>query len=143
MTPKNGIIETGAPGAPGAKDAAAQASRDSEGFVKRFLAGVPADVATTFSQAQLQAIKNFMIDDRKRLAVDIRWTISLIWFRFFIVILAGRERRSDQRLAAERAARPFLTWSNVTAIAVFLVMLLISMLGMNYALMMAPVPGID
>ena len=140
MTPKNGIVETAEPGA---KGAAALVPVGSEGFIARFLAGVPADIAQTFSQAQLLAIKNFMIEDRERLAVDIRWTISLIWFRFFIVVLAGPERRSAERLAAERAARPVLTWSNVIVIAVFLVMLMTSLVGMKYALMMARVLGID
>lgn len=140
MTPKNGIVETAEPGA---KGAAALVPVGSEGFIARFLAGVPADIAQTFSQAQLLAIKNFMIEDRERLAVDIRWTISLIWFRFFIVVLAGPERRSAERLAAERAARPVLTWPNVIVIAVFLVMLMTSLVGMKYALMMARVLGID
>ncbi len=140
MTPKNGIVETAEPGA---KSAAALAPVRSEGFIARFLASVPADVASTFSQAQLVAIKDFMIDDRERLTVDIRWTIPLIWFRFFIAVLAGPERRSPERRAAERAARPILTWSNVIVIAVFLVMLLTSLVGMNHGLTMAPVPGVN
>ena len=140
MTPKNGIVETPEPGA---KDAAALVPVSSDGFIARFLAGVPADIAPTFSQAQLLVIRDFMIDDRERLAVDIRWTIPLIWFRFFIVVLAGPERRSTERLAAERAARPILTRSNVLVIAVFLAMLLTSLVGMNFALTMAPVLGIN
>ncbi len=140
MTPKNGIVETGEPGA---KDDAALVPVISDGYIARFLASVPADVASTFSQAQLVAIKDFVINDRARQAVDIRWTIPLIWFRFFIVILAGPERRSAERRAAERAARPILTWSNVIVIAVFLVMLLTSLVGMNYGLTMAPVPGVN
>ncbi len=140
MTPKNGIIETAEPGA---KGAAALVPVDSDGFIARFLARVPADVAATFSQAQLVAIKDFVINDRARQAVDIRWTIPLIWFRFFIVVLAGPERRPPERRAAERAARPILTWSNAIVIAVFLVMLLTSLVGMKYALMMTPVPGVN
>ena len=140
MTPKNGIVETAEPGA---KDAAALVPVSAEGFISRFLARVPADVAPTFSQAQLLAIRDFVVDNRERQAVDIRWTIPLIWFRFFIVVVAGPERRSPRRLAAERAARPILTWSNVIVIAVFVAMLLTSFVGMNYALMMAPVLGVD
>ena len=133
MTPKNGIVETTEPGA---KDAAAMASAGLDGFVKRFLASVPADVAPTFSQAQLLAVKEFVINKRDRQAIDIRWTIPLIWFRFFIVVLAGPERRSAERVALERAARPILTRSNIIAIGVFLVMLLISLVGVNYAVTM-------
>ncbi len=140
MTPKNGIVETAEPGAKGA-DALVPVS--SEGFITRFLARVPADVAPTFSMAQLLAIKDFIINDRVRHAVDIRWSIPLIWLRFFIVVLAGPERRPPERRAAERAARPILTWSNILVIAVFLVMLLTSLVGMNSALMMAPVPGLN
>ncbi len=140
MTPKNGIVETAEPGA---KDAAAVVPVSSEGFISRFLSRVPADVASTFSQAQLFAIRDFVTNNRERQAVDIRWTIPLIWFRFFIVVVAGPERRSPRRLAAERAARPILTWSNIFVIAVFLAMLLTSLVGMNYALMMAPVLGVN
>ncbi len=140
MTPKNGIVETAEPGAKG-DDALVPVVSDR--YIARFLASVPADVASTFSQAQLVAIKDFVINDRARHAVDIRWTIPLIWFRFFIVVLAGPECRSAERLAAERAARPILTWSNVIVIAVFLVMLLTSLVGMNYALMMAPILGVN
>ena len=141
MTPKNGIVETAEPGA---KGAAALVTVGSEGFIARFLASVPADVAPTFSQAQLLAIKDFVIGDRgRRQAVDIRWTIPLIWFRFFIVVLAGPERRSAERMAAERAARPILTWSNVIVIVVFLVMLMTSLVGMNYGLMNSPVLGVN
>ena len=140
MTPKNGIVETAEPGA---KDAAALVPVSSDGFVTRFLASAPADVAPTFSQAQLLAIKDFVINNRYRQAVDIRWSVPLIWFRFFIVVLAGSERRSPERRAADRAARPILTWSNVLVILIFLAMLFTSFLGMSYALVMAPVLGVN
>ena len=131
MTPKNAIVETAEPGA---KGAAALVPVGSGGFIKRFLSRVPADVAPTFTQAQLLAIEDFVINNRDRQAVDIRWTIPLVWFRFFIVVLAGAERRPPERRAADRAARPILTWSNIVVIAVFLVMLFTSILGMGYGL---------
>ena len=137
MTPKNGILETIEPGA---KDAAV-VPVSADGFIARFLSRVPADIAPTFSQAQLFAIRDFVINNRERQAVDIRWTISLIWFRFFIVVLAGPERRSAERRVTERAARPILTRSNILVIAVFLAMLKIFFVGMHYALMMAPILG--
>ena len=140
MTPKNGIVETVEPGA---KDAAALVPVSPDGYIARFHASVPADVAATFSQAQLLAIKDFVINDRVRHAVDIRWTIPLIWFRFFIVVLAGTERRPPERRAAERAARPILTWPNILVIVVFLAMLLTSFVGMHHALMMSPVLGVN
>ncbi len=140
MTPKNGIVETAEPGA---KGAAALIPVVPDGYIARFLASVPADVASTFSRAQLLAIKDFVINDRGRQAVDIRWTIPLIWYRFFIVVLAGSERRSPQRRAADRAARPILTWSNILVILLFLAMLFTSFLGMSYTLMMAPVLGVN
>ena len=140
MTPKNGIIETAEPGA---KGAAALVPVSPDGFISRFLSRVPADVAATFSQAQLFAIRDFVTNNRDRQAVDIRWTIPLIWFRFFIVVLAGPERRSARRRAADKALRPLWTWSNAIVIAVFLVMLLTSLVGMKYALMVAQVPGVN
>ena len=131
MTPKNGMVETARTGA---MAASADGPAGPGGFIARFLSQVPAPVAATFTETQLGAIKDFVVNDRERSAVDIRWTIPLIWFRFFIVVLAGPERRPAERLVAERAARPILTWSNILVIAVFLAMLLASFVGMNYGL---------
>ena len=132
MTPKNGLVQI---------DAAGETSFvavNEDGFIARFLASVPADVAPTFSQAQLLAIKDSIINNRPRQAVDIRWSVPLIWFRFFIVFLAGPERRPAVRRAADRAARPILTWSNIVVVLFFLAMLFTSLLGMSYALMALP-----
>ncbi len=134
MTPKNGIVETTRTGA---MAASAHGPAGSDGFIARFLSQVPAPVAATFTETQLGAIKDFVINDRARQVLDIRWTIPLIWFRFYIVVVAGAERRSPRRIAAERAARPILTWSNVIVIAVLLVMLL----TMNYGLSMGKIFG--
>ena len=51
--------------------------------------------------------------------------------------------RTGAMAASAQGARPILTWSNVIVIAVFLVMLLTSLVGMNHGLTMAPVPGVN
>ena len=140
MTPKNGIVETGEPGA---KGAAALVPVGSDGLIKRFLSSVPAHLAASFTEAQLLAVKDFVINYRERPAIDIRWTIPFFWFRFFIVVIAGPERRSRARLATDKALRPLWTWGNAIVIAVFLAMLLTSFVGMKFALMTAPVLGVN
>ncbi len=138
MTPKNGLVETDTAGE------TVIVPVNEDGIIARFLSSVPADVAPTFSQAQLLAIKDFVINKRSRQAVDIRWSVPLIWFRFFIVFLAGLERRPAGRRAADRAARPILTWSNIVVVLIFLAMLFTSLLGMSYALMVvAPALGMN
>ena len=140
MTPKNGIAETGKPGMKVADDLLPV---NPDGLIARFLSGVPAHLAASFTEAQLSAVKDFVIDSRARQAVDIRWSIPFFWFRFFIVVLAGPERRSTQRLAADRALRPLWTWGNAIVIAVFLAMLCTSFVGMHYALRMSSVLGVN
>lgn len=138
MTPKNGLVETDTAGE------TVIVPVNEDGIIARFLSSVPADVAPTFSQAQLLAIKDFVINKRSRQAVDIRWSVPLIWFRFFIVFLAGPERRPAGRRTADRAARPILTWSNIVVVLIFLAMLFTSLLGMSYALMVvAPALGVN
>jgi len=46
-------------------------------------------------------------------AADIRLSIPLPKFRFYISMFAGRERRAKERLAEERRRSPLITLSNL------------------------------
>jgi len=62
-------------------------------FIARFLARVPPDVASTFTSAQLAAIRRaFGMRYEADHALEIRRHLSLPWGRFYLVLLAGRDR---------------------------------------------------
>ncbi len=49
--------------------------------------------------------------------VDIRFTLPLLFGRYYVTLVAGRERRSSARLAAEREAHPLILPGNVLFVA--------------------------
>lgn len=51
--------------------------------------------------------------------VDIRLTLPLLSGRYFLTVLAGRERRSSERLRAERDQHPLLKTGNVVMFLLF------------------------
>ncbi len=51
--------------------------------------------------------------------VNLRFSIPLPFGRYYVALVAGKERRSGERLASERRKHPLLTFGNV---AVFFVL---------------------
>lgn len=51
--------------------------------------------------------------------VDIRLTLPLLSGRYYLTVLAGRERRSAERLRADRARHPLFKFGNVVLILLF------------------------
>lgn len=49
--------------------------------------------------------------------VNLRFTLPLPFGRYYVTLLMGKERRSDQRLAGERRKHPLLTLGNVILMA--------------------------
>ncbi len=63
-------------------------------FIARFLARVPREVAASFTPAQLGAVQRafgmrYVMDH----AIDVRRSLRLPWGRYYLVLLAGRDRR--------------------------------------------------
>ena len=74
----------------------------SDPFYEQFYARVPADVASTFSDVQLNAIKlAYGARTRGAHGVEVRKSFPFLWMRLYIVLLLGRERRDRSRLARE------------------------------------------
>lgn len=90
--------------------------------VKRLLASVPADSGVTFSPAQLEVIKTAFEAWQGPRPVDIRVTIP-IWRRWYLVVLAGADRRSPERNKDERSNHPLWVIGNAVAIGIILVSL--------------------
>ncbi|MEA5577851.1 hypothetical protein [Anabaena sp. UHCC 0451] len=68
-------------------------------FDQKILAGIPAQIVATFTDAQLTELKRVFV---KRVsnssAVDMRLYIPFFKRRFYLVLLIGKEKRSQQRL---------------------------------------------
>lgn len=68
---------------------------------ERMLRRLPAGIRETLTEHQLDAISDALIPDPPSHAIDYRVSIPLAGRRFYITLLAGRERRSLERLARE------------------------------------------
>jgi hypothetical protein len=114
----------------------------SDPFLAKFFARIPAEVAASFSPAQLQAVKiAFGARSWGSHAIDIRrsFSLPLIWRRFYLVLLAGAERRDEERLRAEGAL--FGTFGNAALTVAFLAVMLGPLALAFYAL--KSLAGID
>lgn len=49
--------------------------------------------------------------------VNIRLSIPLLFGRYYVTIVAGKERRSGERLASERKKHPFMKLGNLVVMA--------------------------
>ena len=68
---------------------------------QRLLRRLPASVLATLTPQQLDAISDALIPDPPSHAVDYRVSVPFMGRRYYITLLAGRERRSLTRLARE------------------------------------------
>ena len=68
---------------------------------QRMLRRLPASVLATLTPVQLAAISDALIPDAPAHAIDYRVSVPFFGKRFYITLLAGRERRSLARLARE------------------------------------------
>ncbi len=117
-------------------------------FFKQFFARVPKAVADSYTDEQLDAIKlTYGARTRGAHLVDIRLSIPFITRRFYVVLLAGQERRPADRLALERALRPVATIANALFIGLFILAFTGALIAVLYTLKMAlgidVFPGID
>ena len=90
----------------------------------KFFGFIPPEIAATFTDAQLNAIERVISSTiGGGHAVDIRLSLPVPGCRFYLVLLAGRERRSHKRIRVER---PNHQWKpvNIIVITVLLILLL-------------------
>ncbi len=112
-----------------------QSSVGDEDFFERLNEKLPADVARSFNGAQLAAIACAFGTRRWRdHAIDLRLLIPLFGRSYYLVLLAGAERRSRARLLRDRLLRPIITIGNGIFAAVFFTAILFSVLVSLYLL---------
>ncbi len=79
-----------------------QCSVRNDPFVKQLVAKLPSDAAATFSDEQFVALKA-ALGGRSwgAHAIDLRWALSFWHWHYYIVFLAGRNRRELSRRESE------------------------------------------
>ncbi len=87
---------------------------EREGF---FLDRIPQDIRETFTDQQIAAVNQAF--KRTRHGIDIRVSLPLPGGRRYLVLLMGKERRSQKRRRYERLRQPLLTAMNVVTMATF------------------------
>jgi hypothetical protein len=103
-------------------------------FIDKFKSRVPRATADSFTPAQLDAIKlAFGARSWGSHAIDLRLSIPLLWARFYLVLLVGRERRPPDRRSGERPLHPITRIGNAIVVAMVVVLILIPLFLALYA----------
>lgn len=110
--------------------------------VKQVRERLPRRIAKSFNDAQLRAIAAaFSARPWKSHRGDLRLSLPFLKRRFYFVLLAGSDKRSDERRKIDRAVHPLVTVGNIFFAVTVLSVLQLGFLGVLYlALSLA---GID
>ncbi|MBW4630456.1 MAG: hypothetical protein KME30_00715 [Iphinoe sp. HA4291-MV1] len=93
----------------------------------QLFAKIPSEITDTFTKEQLEAIKKvFGSRNWTRHPLDLRVSLPIPRQRFYLVLLAGPERRSKQRLQSEKSVYRFRTPGNIVFLVGFFIILLTS-----------------
>ena len=85
---------------------------------ERLMQGIDEAIRETLTPAQEEAIRRAAERNPwDKHAVDIRLTLPMFLDDYYVTLVAGRERRSPARLAAERGKHPLLRSSNIVFFA--------------------------
>lgn len=104
-------------------------------FLNQFFDRIPKDVAATFTDAQLDAVKRaFGARSWGAHSIDLRFSLPLPWRRFYVVFLIGKERRDPGRLRLERVLRPLNVASFAFAVVAFVSLVSLPVLVLFYLL---------
>ena len=102
----------------------------------QFFAHIPPETAATFTDAQVEALKQACSQlNWKKHPVDIRLSVPVLVNRFYLVVLAGPERRSRSRRRVESKKYPFWTATHAIAAASLLSLIFFSSLGIQKILL--------
>ncbi len=74
-----------------------QATLTREIFEKKFFSHIPSDIRQSFSPEQIQALEDAFGEQWARHPLDIRRSFGFWRFRYYFVIIGGRERRDLTR----------------------------------------------
>lgn len=81
---------------------------------------VSPEIAATFTEEQIAAIKNsFQNRQWHKHDLNVRISVPVRLIHFYLVLLAGEERRSKQRLEYEKSLNPIWTPGNILFLIIF------------------------
>lgn len=95
-----------------------EVSAEGEGIYQALINRLPERVRNGFSQEQLAALR----DAARRCKwgshpVDLRWSLPMLFQRCYLVVLAGPERRGEQRRMEESRRNSWATLANLVFLA--------------------------
>ncbi|MEB3829337.1 hypothetical protein [Phormidium sp. CCY1219] len=110
-----------------------QRESHSDPFLDEFASRIPPETASTFTPTQMEMVKReFGPRSWKKHPVDIRLTIPFFKRGFYVVLLSGPERRSRERLRAERGKHPLSTASNLIVLTALSLTVLTAGMGLLF-----------
>lgn len=102
-------------------------------FQALFFSRISGEAARSFSPAQLAAVKRaFGARTPAAHTIDLRFSVPIGSRAWYVVFLAGQERRSADRNGLERLFRPLWTGANVVAAAAFALMFAVALAAVLY-----------
>lgn len=115
---------------------------DNHPVFARMIASVPPQIRTTFSSVQMAALAHATKPPRANHLIDFRVSVPFLGRRYYVTLLFGKERRSRQRLDAERQ----LSLRNATItyfVASLLIVSAVLVCAMVFAYVMKSIVGLD
>ncbi len=91
---------------------------EGSGLIDSLLTRMPPTLRESFTSEQIAALRHAAWRSKfGKHPIDIRWTIPFLHKPFYLVLLAGPERRSAARRLAERSRFPFAKAGNLVFLA--------------------------
>jgi hypothetical protein len=107
-------------------------------FLEKFFSRIHPSVAQSFTPAQIAAIKlAFGARTWGSHKIDIRLSFPLLLWRYYFVLLAGREQRPPERRKQEGGRHPFASLGNAVITVIFCLVVGIPILLSLYLLQAA------
>jgi hypothetical protein len=102
-------------------------------FLERFFSRIPREMAESFSDDQLLAVKQAFADQVGRAhSIDVRVSVPLLLRRYYVVFIAGPERRDRARRQRDKGARRLAKRTNIIFMIFLASVGLFSLLGVLY-----------
>ena len=96
------------------------------------------EISKSFTESQLRELERVLASPAsRRPPINIRLTVPFLRRRYFMTFLAGRERRSAERLKQDRAKHALWTFANVCSFVFLLLLATPTVIGLLHMLAIA------
>lgn len=127
-------------------DATTEASFEADPFCKALFESLGPDIRASFTEAQIKAlVLSLSRMNRRRHSLDFRGEISLFFQRYYVVLLAGPDRRHKvMKTLARRRRLSFHAGTGATlGVTGFTVFSILAVIGFLAAYLLKSLAGID